>query len=190
MFLEISQNSLENTCARDSFLKKSFWHRYFPVNFAKFLITPFFTERLHLRRFCINRILNHLQFKLPLWTAADMIACPSAPVTIWFCTRDLNSRKMKKLRFIETSLFPPRCSAKIGRIFTCCYFDFNLNHKGASHHLTWCKSAKHFSHMSLANQPGDSSTFVCFLCGGVVRLLLVLIPNYERCVLLPSLMGL
>ena len=37
MLLEISQNSLENTCAR-------VWHRCFPVNFAKFLTAPFFTE--------------------------------------------------------------------------------------------------------------------------------------------------
>ena len=46
MFLEISQNSQKNTCARDSFfpatlLKKSLWYRCFPVNFAKFLRTPF-----------------------------------------------------------------------------------------------------------------------------------------------------
>ena len=48
VFLEISQNSLENTCHRASFLiklqtlfKKRLWHRCFPVNFAKFLRTPF-----------------------------------------------------------------------------------------------------------------------------------------------------
>ena len=45
-------NSQENTCARVSFLiklqappatllKKRLWHRCFPVNFAKFLRTPF-----------------------------------------------------------------------------------------------------------------------------------------------------
>ena len=28
-------------------LKKRLWHRCFPVNFAKFLRTPFFTEHLH-----------------------------------------------------------------------------------------------------------------------------------------------
>ena len=37
VFLEISQNSQEN---------KSFWHRCFPVNFAKFLRTPCFIEHL------------------------------------------------------------------------------------------------------------------------------------------------
>ena len=57
VFLEISQNSQENTCARVSFLiklqaapatllKKKLWHRCFPVNLAKFLRTPFFTEHL------------------------------------------------------------------------------------------------------------------------------------------------
>ena len=61
VFLEISQNSQENTCARVSFLiklqavpglrpatllKKRLRHRCFPVNFAKFLRTPFLTEHL------------------------------------------------------------------------------------------------------------------------------------------------
>ena len=44
-FLEISKNLQENTCARVSFSikkeKKRPWHRCFPVNFAKFLGTPF-----------------------------------------------------------------------------------------------------------------------------------------------------
>ena len=52
VFVEISQNSQENTYTRDSFLiklqasgllKKRLWHRRFPVNFAKFLRTPFFS---------------------------------------------------------------------------------------------------------------------------------------------------
>ena len=43
-FLEISQNSQENTCAREpaTLLKKSLWHRCFPVNFTKFLRTFFY----------------------------------------------------------------------------------------------------------------------------------------------------
>ena len=43
VFLEISQNSQENTCAIVSFFNKvaGFWHRCFAVNFAKFLRTPF-----------------------------------------------------------------------------------------------------------------------------------------------------
>ena len=45
VFLEVSQNSQVNTCARVSFsikfLKKRLWHSCFLVNFAKFLGTPF-----------------------------------------------------------------------------------------------------------------------------------------------------
>ena len=41
VFSEILQNSQKNTCARDSFSKNSLWHRCFPVNFVKFLKTPF-----------------------------------------------------------------------------------------------------------------------------------------------------
>ena len=45
VFLEILQNSQANTRARASFLitllKKRLWQRYFSVNFAKFLRTPF-----------------------------------------------------------------------------------------------------------------------------------------------------
>ena len=61
LFLEIVQNSQENTCARASFLinlqarsanllKKRLWHRYFLVTFAKFLLqifkNTFLTEHL------------------------------------------------------------------------------------------------------------------------------------------------
>ena len=57
LFLEISQKSQENTCARVPFLiklqappatllKKRLWHRSFPVNFAKLSRTPFFIEQL------------------------------------------------------------------------------------------------------------------------------------------------
>ena len=51
VFLQISQNSQEKTCARVSFLiklqapatllKKRLWYWCFPVDFAKFLRTPF-----------------------------------------------------------------------------------------------------------------------------------------------------
>ena len=46
VFLEVLQNSLENTCARVSrpatLLENRLWHRSFPVNFEKFLRTPTF----------------------------------------------------------------------------------------------------------------------------------------------------
>ena len=59
-FIDILQNSQENTCARVSFiiklqalglrpatlLIKRLWHRWFPVNFAIFLRIPFVPEHL------------------------------------------------------------------------------------------------------------------------------------------------
>ena len=67
VFLEISQNLQENTCARVSFLiklqawpttllKKRLWQRCFPVNFVKFLRRPFFTE--HLRWLLLKTLLR------------------------------------------------------------------------------------------------------------------------------------
>ena len=42
VFLETSQNSQENTYNKVApLLKKRLWHRCFPVNFGKFLRTPF-----------------------------------------------------------------------------------------------------------------------------------------------------
>ena len=64
LFLEFSQNSLENTCARISFLiklqasfllKKRLWHVCFNVNFSKFLGTAFHTEHL---RWLLLQLLN------------------------------------------------------------------------------------------------------------------------------------
>ena len=50
VFLESLQNIQKNTCTRVSksatLLKKRLWQRCFPVNFAKFLRTPFLTEHL------------------------------------------------------------------------------------------------------------------------------------------------
>ena len=55
MFLDISQNSQENTCVRVffliklqacNFIKKRPWHRCFPVNFAKFKRTHFYRTPL------------------------------------------------------------------------------------------------------------------------------------------------
>ena len=49
VFLEISHNSRENTCARESLwikLKKNLWHRCFPVNFCKISKNTFFTEHI------------------------------------------------------------------------------------------------------------------------------------------------
>ena len=72
VFLEILQNSQENTCAGVSFLiklqarpatllKKKLWHRCFPVNFAKFLRKSFFTE--HLRWLLLQVYLPSLSYQ-------------------------------------------------------------------------------------------------------------------------------
>ena len=45
------------------FIKKRLWHRCFPVNFVKFLETPFFTE--HLLRLLLN--LKGLFWKKSIW---------------------------------------------------------------------------------------------------------------------------
>ena len=49
-FLEISQKSQENTCARSlrhaTLLKNRPWHRCFPVTFVKYLKIPFFIKHL------------------------------------------------------------------------------------------------------------------------------------------------
>ena len=72
VFLEISQNSQENTCQGLFFnkveglrpatlFKKRLWHRYFPVNFAKFLSISFLyniSEQL-LPQYSITKLASH-----------------------------------------------------------------------------------------------------------------------------------
>ena len=83
MFLKISQNSQENTCARVSFfatlLKKRLWHKCFPVSFAKFSRAHFNTssgcfcvffykackrQKQSPKVFCQKKILKISQFSL------------------------------------------------------------------------------------------------------------------------------
>ena len=68
VFLELSQNSQENTCARASFLvklhtsslqlyfilKKRLWHSWFPANFEKVLRTPVVSASVTYRNILIN----------------------------------------------------------------------------------------------------------------------------------------
>ena len=77
-FLEISQNSQENTCARVSpatLLKKRLWHRCFPVNFVKFIRASFFTEHLWwlLLQFWENLRINN--YCVDLLTDRDQSTC-------------------------------------------------------------------------------------------------------------------
>ena len=67
VFLEISQNSQENTCARVSFiLKERLWHKCFPVNFAKFLRSPFSFLIEHL--WCLLLLLVISKFSQQVFT--------------------------------------------------------------------------------------------------------------------------
>ena len=61
IFLEISQNSQENTCARISFLIKRLWDGFFPVNFAKFLRTSFL-QNTYDGCFCFAKTNKQLNF--------------------------------------------------------------------------------------------------------------------------------
>ena len=65
MFLGISQNSQENTSARVSYIKKE-RHKHFPVNFAKFLRIPFFTEDIRCLLFlkCSRKMSNSIDLYL------------------------------------------------------------------------------------------------------------------------------
>ena len=68
-FLKISQNSLENACARASFLKKRrLWHKCFPVNFAKFLGIPFLQNTSGRRIQNLLKIINTLSVSLTKWS--------------------------------------------------------------------------------------------------------------------------
>ena len=62
VLLKILQNSQECTCV--TLLKKTLCHSCFPVNFAKFLRTPFFTEQFRwlLLHFLVTR--NNLHYYL------------------------------------------------------------------------------------------------------------------------------
>ena len=73
VFLEILQNLLENTCAKASlliklqanvgnFIYKETLAQVFPVNFAKFLKTPFLTEYL---RWLLLVLQNRCSYKFP-----------------------------------------------------------------------------------------------------------------------------
>ena len=72
VFLEMSKNSQENTCARVSFLIIRLWHRCFPVIFAKFLRAPFLREH-HLWWLLLNFIKKE--------SLAQVLSCESCEIS-------------------------------------------------------------------------------------------------------------
>ena len=80
VFFELLQNSQENSCARMSFLiklqalvKKRFWHRCFPANFAKFLRTAFLTEHLQWLLSASSNNLSLKRYWLCCWFSAPNV---------------------------------------------------------------------------------------------------------------------
>ena len=92
VFLKICQNSQENTCTRVSFLiklqarpaallKKRFWHRCFPVNFAISSKTPFLTENL---RWLLLSCVSVSFVREMLWKTEQEVSLPYANATEFF----------------------------------------------------------------------------------------------------------
>ena len=90
LFLKISRNSQETTCARVFFnkvadlrsatlLKKRLWHRCFPVSFEKFLRTSFSIEHLwRLRLLSLWYIYpKHISFLSNSWQTLTNLVCSS-----------------------------------------------------------------------------------------------------------------
>ena len=111
MFLEILQNSQENTCTRVSFLmERRLWHRYFSVNFAKFSNNIFFSEHLWSTAFiywgfsgdsswCENGFIKTCTCK---GVEARGNQAGPGPPTFWllnFFIVNYNKKKLKNLQF-------------------------------------------------------------------------------------------
>ena len=122
IFLEDSQNSQENICASLFFnkvnarrpatlLKKSLWHRCFPVNFTKFLKTPVLqsTSRrllLHVRstKTAPSKI-SYINLKVsPLLKIFKPPRCLSWLVTIQGLERGATNGKMRKSFLVKKSI--------------------------------------------------------------------------------------
>ena len=69
--------SQENTCARDSF-SEILWHRCFPVNFAEFLRTPFFTEHFRWLFLRFRHQLDLTHRSIWFFSNAMQLSCSSA----------------------------------------------------------------------------------------------------------------
>ena len=88
-------------CARPAtLLKKSLWHRCFPVNFAKFLRTPFLQNtsgRLLLIFIKINEEIKGLNF---FENSFLYIACPNNTTFFLKDTRSVKTLLMRSIYFI------------------------------------------------------------------------------------------
>ena len=94
VFLAISQNSMEETCAKASFSqacnfikKKRPWHKCFPVNFVKFLRTPFLTEHLRWLLLVKRRTLDTFSnYRNSILLFSDFNTCVEDEPIKFFCS--------------------------------------------------------------------------------------------------------
>ena len=132
VFLEISQNPQENTCASVSFLiklqdwpatllKKRLWHRCFPVNFVKFLRTPFLTEHLWwlLIYFKTRCWFNHFLKNPCLFSNRQ----PVDIIATWILKSSYWMRKLYQSSFVITLL----------KFLVFIFTNFFKNHKALTH---------------------------------------------------------
>ena len=115
MFLKILQNSQEITCVRVFFFNKvgGLTHRCCPVDFAKFLKTPFFLKHLRLLLLCNHRDISMVQlYRIWMNSKAFLI-----DFFYWF----QNSCYAKQLPFIVTFKLTIRVA-----IFWISYFSEQL----------------------------------------------------------------
>ena len=109
VFLEISENSQVNTCARVSFLikfrrhasvsllKKRLWNRCFPVNFAKFSRTPF-----------LQKTSERLLLMVP-YQMYDMVQCNTKKnfieisLTVFISQKTVLVSKLNKKSFLKNA---------------------------------------------------------------------------------------
>ena len=86
LLLKILQNSKENTCDKVSFLiklhaapatllKKRLWHWCFPVNFAKFLRTPFSNNTFGQLLLMLLILYLSTTIRIQFWIIKEMFLC-------------------------------------------------------------------------------------------------------------------
>ena len=107
-FQKFRKNSQENTCVRVSFLmklqasannlKKRLRHRCFPVNFATFLRTPFFTEHFWVTAF---EFCSNLLVKVVIFLKSSLLFNSFLFInkTLWF-----NNLKTRTAMYAKTSV--------------------------------------------------------------------------------------
>ena len=118
MFLEISQNSLENTCARVPFLIKRLWRRCLPVNFVKFLKTPFLqnTSGWVLPLFSM--------MALEVWFEVFSEIMFFVPFQVFFFQVSIFFKKFSKIRMFFTSLKKCRYEIPVFFVVISCFHSY------------------------------------------------------------------